>query len=165
MLTVFKSKTKFQMNDYQKSFDINKPESEVNSALTEHISDWWSDDLTGSAKSSGDRFTISFGKTRKTMDVVSAVPDKQIIWKCVEAYIDMPSLKNKSEWVGTKLIWTLTTSDQHTTTLTFLHEGLNQNFECYEVCESAWNTFLASLKSYLTTGKGEPNRRKVEVES
>jgi hypothetical protein len=47
----------------------------------------------------------------------------------------MPSLKNKAEWVGTKLIWTLSATDQGTT-LTFLQEGLNQSFECYNVCEA-----------------------------
>ena len=67
----------------------------------------------------------------------------------------MASLKNKAEWVDTKLIWTLSAADQNTT-LTFLHEGLNQSFECYNVCEAGWDQFLASLEAYLTTGKGRP---------
>ncbi len=143
------------MNDYQKSFTVNKPTSEVYAAITEHISDWWSNDLTGAAARSGDSFTISFDKTSKTMDIVAAIPNKQVVWKCVKAYINMASLKNKAEWVGTKLIWTLSAADKGTT-LTFLHEGLNQSFECYKVCEAGWDTFLASLQAYLATGKGAP---------
>jgi hypothetical protein len=143
------------MNDYQKSITVNKPESEVYAAITEHIADWWSNDLTGTATGAGDSFNIAFDKTRKTFDIAEATPNKQVVWKCVKAYIDMASLGNKAEWLGTKLIWTLSAADRGTT-LTFLHEGLNQSFECYTVCESGWDYFLASLQAYLTTGKGTP---------
>ncbi len=86
---------------------------------------------------------------------MEAKPNKQIVWKCVKAYIDLASLTNKSEWEGTTMIWTLET-DGHGTTLHFLHKGLNRNLECYQVCEAGWDAFLASLQTYLNTGKGEP---------
>ena len=143
------------MTNYQKSIKINKPVAEVYAAITEHISDWWSNDLAGAAAHAGDSFTISFGKTVKTFDIIAAIPNEQVIWKCVKAYIDMAALKNKAEWVGTKLFWKLSAADQNTI-LTFLHEGLNQSFECYEVCEAGWDQFLASLAAYLATGKGSP---------
>jgi hypothetical protein len=53
------------------------------------------------------------------------------------------------------LFWTLSTADQNTT-VTFLHEGLNQNFECYTLCEAGWDQFLGSLQAYLETGEGTP---------
>ena len=143
------------MKDYQKSISVNKPKSVVYAAITEHISDWWSNDLTGAAASTGDSFTIAFGKTKKTFHIEEAIPDMQVVWKCLKAHIDMPSLKNKSEWVGTKLIWTLSATD-HGTDLSFLHKGLNQSFECFEICEAGWDQFLASLEAYLKTGRGEP---------
>jgi uncharacterized protein YndB with AHSA1/START domain len=141
------------MKDYQKSITVNKPVSEVYAAITHHIAEWWSEDVTGAAAQTGDSFNIAFGGTRKTMDIVEAIPDKQVIWKCVEAYIDMPSLQNKAEWVGTRLIWTLSPAESGTT-LSLLHEGLNQSFECYDVCEAGWDVSLISLQAFLTTGKG-----------
>ncbi|GLU51262.1 SRPBCC family protein [Dyadobacter frigoris] len=144
------------MNDYQKSIIVERPINEVFAAVTEHISDWWSNDLTGSASQIGDRFTIAFAKTKKTMEISEVIPSEKIVWTCIEAYIDMASLENKSEWEGTELIWEFT-SVQQTTELTFLHKGLNQNLQCYDVCENGWNTFLASLEMYLKTGKGKPN--------
>ena len=143
------------MSDYQKTIAVNKPASEVYAAITKHISDWWSNDLAGAAVSAGDSFTISFGKTRKTFDIIEAVTNKRVIWECVKAYIDLPSLENKAEWVGTKLIWTLDATDQRTT-LTFLHKDLNQSLECYKVCAAGWDEFLASLQTYLATGNGMP---------
>src|SRR5437762_12475226 len=103
------------MNDYKKNITVNKPVSEVYKAITEHISDWWSNDLTGAAIYAGESFTIAFGKTRKTFHIVEAIPNKQVTWQCVKAYIDMASLKNKAEWEGSKLIWTLRSNDQRTT--------------------------------------------------
>jgi uncharacterized protein YndB with AHSA1/START domain len=143
------------MNDYQKSITVNKPVSEVYAAITEHIQDWWSDDFSGVAAQKGGQYTIAFGGTQKTFGILEAVPNQQIIWLCQKAYIDMPALKKKDEWVGTKLIWTLNAAD-HGTTLTFFHEGLNQSFECYDLCEPAWDYFIASLQAYLVTGKGMP---------
>ena len=143
------------MNDYQKSITVNKPISEVYAAITEHIADWWSNDFTGAAARAGDSFDIAFGETRKTFDIEAAVTNEQVVWKCVKAYINNTSLQNKAEWVGTKMIWTFKADDQ-STTLTFLHEGLNKNLECYKLCEAGWDMFLASLQVYLTTGKGTP---------
>lgn len=143
------------MENYQKKFEVNKSAQTVYAALTDHVADWWSDDLTGSAMRLGDQFDIAFGQTRKTMEIVEAKCSQQIVWKCVKAHIDLASLKNKSEWVGTTMIWTLETDGQRTI-LHFLHEGLNRNFECYQVCEAGWDAFLASLQTYLNTGKGKP---------
>jgi hypothetical protein len=143
------------MTDYKKSITVSKPASEVYAAITEYISDWWSNDLTGAAAQAGNNFTIAFGKTQKTFEIIKAIPNEQIIWKCVKAYIDVESLKNKAEWVGTKMIWTLNTHEQNTT-LTFLHEGLNESLECFSVCEAGWNQFLASLQAYLIRGMGNP---------
>ena len=143
------------MSDYQKNITLHKPAGDVYAAVTAHIRDWWSNDFTGTSTRKGDSFTIAFGRTCKTMDIAEAIPCKLVIWKCVKAYIDLPTLENKGEWVGTKIIWTITVSGQETT-VTFLHEGLNPGFECYHVCESGWDQFLASFQTYLETGKGMP---------
>ena len=142
-------------SDYQKIIIVNKPVNGVYKAITEHISEWWSNDLTGNSAVKGDRFNIAFGETRKTFEIVEAIPNKLVVWNCVKAYIDMPDLKNKAEWEGTKLIWVFNVTDR-ATTLFFLHEGFNQSFECYSVCASGWDSFLASLAVYLDTGKGSP---------
>ncbi len=148
------------MNDYTKKITVNKAAADVYNAVTEHIADWWSNDLTGTAAHEGDSFNIAFGATRKTFNITAAIPSKLVVWKCVKAHINMATLTNKSEWVGTKLFWTITAASQGTT-LTFLHEGLNDSFECYGVCEAGWNQFLASLQAYLETGKGKPHLKKV----
>jgi hypothetical protein len=146
------------MIDYQKSITVSNPADEVYSAITEHIQDWWSDDFSGAAAKKGDQYMIAFGGTRKTFGIAEAVPNEQVVWLCLKAYIDMEALKKKDEWVGTRLIWTIASNDRGTT-LTFLHEGLNKSFECYDVCEAGWDYFIASLYAYLTMGTGTPYRK------
>jgi len=146
------------MTDYQKSITINKPVYEVYAAITEQIANWWSDDLTGTTIHTGDEYAIAFGKTKKTFSIIEAIPYERVVWQCDKAYIDMDSLKNKAEWMGTKLIWTLSATSQDTT-LNFLHQGLNKNFECYNVCEAGWDYFISSLHTFLTTGNGTPHRK------
>jgi activator of Hsp90 ATPase-like protein len=146
------------MKDYQKSITVNNSASEVYAAVTEHIQDWWSDDFSGAAAQKGGQYNIAFGETKKTFEIIEAVPNQKVVWLCLKAHIDMQALKKKDEWVGTRLIWTIT-SDDHGTTLTFLHEGLNQSFECYNVCEAGWDYFIPSLHAFLTTGTGAPFRK------
>jgi hypothetical protein len=148
--------------DYQKTIKVGKPADEVYAAITEHIADWWSNDLSGAAAQKDDYFTISFGKTQKTFRIVEAKPAQQVIWECIKAYIAHPDLNNKSEWEGTKIYWTLGSTEAGTT-IDFLHEGLNPGFQCYTLCEAGWDQFLASLQAYITTGKGMPYRKVGEM--
>lgn len=143
------------MKDYQKSITVNKPADEVYAAVTQHIPDWWSTDYSGASAKKGDHYKIAFDGTRKTFEIVEAIPNQQVTWLCLKAYIDMSTLKKRDEWIGTKLIWTIT-SDGKSTTLTLHHKGLNKSFECYDICESGWDYFISSLEAYLTTGKGTP---------
>ncbi len=151
-------------NDYQKSLRVNKPANEVYAAITEHIRDWWSDDLSGAATQKGDQFNIAFGETRKIFEIEEAVPGERVVWLCLKAHIDMAALTKKDEWVGSRLFWTIT-EDERGTTLTLLHEGLNKSFECYDVCEEGWNYFIAGLDKFLATGIGTPyHKQEVKLE-
>lgn len=145
--------------DYQKNITVSNTAGQVYAALTERIADWWSDDLIGASAQNGDQFIIAFGKTQKTFEIVDAIPGQQVTWLCLKAYIDMDALAKKDEWVGTRLIWTIA-SDASGTTLNMLHEGLNKSFECYDVCEPAWDYFISSLEAFLTTGTGTPYHKK-----
>ena len=146
------------MNDYQKSITVGNTAEEVYSAITEHIQDWWSDDFSGASVKKSDQYNITFVGTKKTFEIIEAIPNQRVVWLCLKAYIDMDTLQKKDEWVGTRLIWTIASNDQGST-LTFLHEGLNKSFECYDVCAPAWDYFIPSLQAFITTGKGTPFHR------
>jgi hypothetical protein len=63
--------------------------------------------------------------------------------------------KNPPQWAGSSVTWQLTPA-HNGTKLLFTHDGFPQVDEGYERTRGAWVYFLASLKSYLETGKGSP---------
>ena len=58
-------------------------------------------------------------------------------------------------WKGTSVTWQLTPV-QNGTQVVFNHDRFAQVDERYELTRAWWEHFLASLKSYLETGKGTP---------
>ena len=96
-----------------------------------------------------DEFTVRFGNTQKTFLVEKFIPGQHITWKCTQAYIDADFLKNKNEWVGTKIHWEIARTGNESV-LTLTHEGLTKETECYDICEKGWDHYLdGPLKNYL----------------
>lgn len=147
---------------YQNSMIIPASAAEIFAALTTKISAWWTESVEGSAKNSNDWFTVRFGNTFKAFEVEEMIPGKKIIWKCIDARIDIPALENKSEWAGTKIVWEMY-PENGATKLDMTHYGLTPSFECYTICESGWKQFLGSLKSLLDTGTGMPYTKKESI--
>ncbi|HSB92127.1 MAG TPA: SRPBCC family protein [Flavitalea sp.] len=136
-------------NNYHHSIQTNASAERIMKSLTDEINDWWTKDFTGAAAKQSDEFTVRFGNTQKSFVVENMVPAKRITWKCIKAYIDADFLKNKNEWVGTKIHWEIQRrGDQSELTLT--HEGLTKGIECYEICEKGWDYYLdGPLKNHL----------------
>lgn len=117
---------------------------------------WWTAMFEGSATQAGGKFTVRFGpQVYKTFLVEEMLPYIRIVWDVVDAFIDIPELKNKKEWIGSKIIWEIIPLDTGCE-LRFTHIGLTPDVECYTICEKGWNNFLQSLVIYTTTGTGTP---------
>jgi hypothetical protein len=68
-------------------------------------------------------------------------------------------VKDKAEWNGTDILFEITRKDGKTE-LRFTHVGLNPGIECYGKCAGAWGFYINdSLRSLITTGKGDPNQK------
>ena len=65
------------------------------------------------------------------------------------------SRQGPPQWAGNSVTWQLTPVHNGTQVI-FTHEGFAQVDEAYEQTRGNWAYFLASLKSYLETGKGTP---------
>lgn len=90
------------------------------------------------------------------MLVDEIIPNKKLVWQCIDSYIDIQEFNNKSEWKGTKIAWEII-PEKTTITLSLTHIGLTLDFECYTECEKGWTFFLTeSLYNLLTVNKGLP---------
>jgi len=139
----------------QVAVTMNMPVKNVFTALTANISQWWTAAFEGEAANTNDHFTVRFGNTYKTFLVEEIIPGKKIIWKCTDAFIDAPSVNNKNEWLGTKIIWELNQSGS-STHVNMIHYGLTPLLDCYEICEQGWAQFIKSLQHFVQTGTGNP---------
>lgn len=147
------------MENFQKSITLNATSSKVFDALTNSISQWWTEMFEGAANKQEDTFTIRFGaNVFKTMKVEELIHNKKVVWKVTDSLIDLPGLNKKTEWINTKIVWKII-SDGSKTELQLTHIGLTPQIECYTICESGWQNFTNSLAVFINTGIGMPFKK------
>jgi hypothetical protein len=59
------------------------------------------------------------------------------------------------DWVGTTIIFDITSTEDGGSQLTVRHAGLGR-LECFDTCNDRWRHYIASLVSYVDHGVGQP---------
>jgi hypothetical protein len=146
-----------QIENYSTEIETNKTANEVYTAIN-NVQQWWTENMEGSSKKLNDEFTVTFGETFIKLKVVELVNNYKVVWQVTDCYKHF--LKNKKEWLGTKIYFDIVNDSNKKTKLTFTHVGLTNPLECYEICCDAWNGCLqGSLKKLIETGKGSPDKK------
>lgn len=144
------------MDNFSTGIFLEAKEDKIYKGLTEQICEWWTDTFEGSARETGQSFTIRFGsQVFKTMRVEELIRNRKVTWRVEDALIDLPELVNKKEWVNTRIIWDISPAPGRTF-LKVTHIGLTPETECYNLCSSGWQSFLYSFNKLITTGVGTP---------
>ena len=117
---------------------------------------WWSEDIDGETDKLNKEFLYHYKDVHLCkMKLITFVPNKRLVYQVLDNQFSFT--KDKTEWIGTKLIFDIAKAGQQTK-VTFTHEGLVPEYECYKVCYDAWGNYIRnSLYSLITTGKGKPN--------
>lgn len=137
---------------FSNTFTTSKSHEEVFNILTDPKK-WWiglhNEIITGNSEEINDEFTFKAGNGahNSVQKLVELIPYKKIIWEIIDS--DLTFLKMPNEWTGTKINFDVST-ECNQTKVTFTHNGLIQQFECYEGCSNAWLQYLKNLKNYLT---------------
>lgn len=144
------------MENYKTELEIKATAEKVYAALTQEIPLWWTEMFEGAADREQSTFTVRFGDSvYKTMAVTKLQPNVTVVWNVKDSLIQIPELKNQTEWIGTTIIWEIRPAGENCI-LQLTHVGLQPAVECYEICAAGWQQFTTSLKSFLETGKGTP---------
>jgi hypothetical protein len=141
--------------DFTTSILVNQSPKEVFNAIN-NVRGWWSEEITGSTNQLNEEWAYHYQDVHRCkMKIVEFIPNKKVVWLVTENYFSFT--KDKGEWKGTKIIFEISEKDNQTQ-LQFTHLGLVPEYECYDICENAWDTYVQkSLYSLITTGKGQPN--------
>ena len=138
-------------NDYTFSFESSKSPKDIFETLLD-VRSWWSglygEDIRGSNKKLDDIFTFSAGDGAHNtkQQLVEWVADKKIVWQVTESNLSF--LKKQDEWTGTKLSFEISAKGNKTR-VTFTHQGLLPEIECYESCSGAWTQYLENFAEKL----------------
>lgn len=127
-----------------------------------NVRGWWSEEIEGGTEKINDEFTYHYKDVHNCkMKLIEVVPDKKVVWLVLDNYFSFT--KDKSEWIGTKIIFEITEQDNKTQ-IHFTHEGLVPEYECYSACVNGWTQYIQhSLPDLITTGKGQPNSKEAHT--
>lgn len=138
-------------NNFQFSFTTSKSISEVFQHLI-NPKKWWvglyNEVIEGKSTAINDVFSFKAGDGvhYSNQKLVQLEPNRKIVWLVTESNLSF--LTNTNEWVGTKIGFHLEQLDNQTK-VTFTHEGLVPDIECYNSCSNAWTQYLQNLATVL----------------
>lgn len=149
------------MDSFSLKMELNAPVATVYKALTsaDDLKAWWTKFAEVETRVGG-KAQFRFPKAGFFCNfvVTGLEPNKRIEWVCVECrHPASTKFKNRSDWIGTKAIFTLKPSGKDKTKWKFQHEGLTTELECYDSSTKGWKHFFdGSFKAFVETGKGQP---------
>lgn len=137
--------------NYTYSFVTTQEPAAIFDRLTD-VRKWWSglfnETITGKSQVLGDEFSFSAGDGMhySKQKLTGLVPKQSLVWEVVESRLSF--LKDQDEWTGTHIRFDLAPEGAGTR-VTFTHQGLSHDIECYGSCSSAWNGYLTNLEKTL----------------
>lgn len=123
---------------------VNKTPQEVFKAIT-NVRAWWtgyySEQFTGNSANLNDEFSFRAGEGAhySKQKLTEVIPNQKIVWDVIES--ELSFLQKTDEWTGTKVIFEISEHDGKTQ-LTFTHQGLKPEVECYDSCAPTWTQYV-----------------------
>lgn len=141
---------------------VDQSPKEVFNAIN-NVRGWWSEEIEGNTEKLNDEFTYHYKDVHiSKMKLIEVIPDKKVVWLVIDNNFNFT--KDINEWKGNKIIFEIEQKDNKTQ-LKFTQVGLVPQYECYDICREAWSNYIKnSLRSLITTGKGQPNPKSKDVE-
>ncbi|MGD0314038.1 MAG: SRPBCC domain-containing protein [Acidimicrobiales bacterium] len=138
------------------AFTVDQSPEEVFAAIND-VRGWWSGDIEGTTDQLGAVWTYRYQDVHfSQQEITELIPARRVAWRVLDGYLDFT--QDKTEWTGTDITFAISTKGDKTE-LRFTHVGLVPEFECFDNCSNAWGFYInGSLRSLITTGKGEPNK-------
>lgn len=140
--------------NYSTSILVKQSPEEVFDAVNK-VRGWWSENIEGNTDQLNAEFLYHYQDVHRCQIKVEELsPAKKIVWFVRDNYFKFT--EDQSEWKGNRIVFEIS-EEGDKTRLTFTHQGLVSQYECYQVCVDAWTHYIQeSLKDLIEKGKGSP---------
>lgn len=144
-----------QHQDFTTTILVDQTPREAFEAIT-NFRGWWSEDIEGKTDTLNEVFSYRYKDVHScTLRLIETIGDERLVYHVLDNHFSVFS-KDKTEWIDTRLVFDIS-GEGGKTKIKFTHVGLVPEYECYEVCNVAWSTYInKSLYRLITTGRGEP---------
>jgi len=143
--------------DFTATISVDQTSEEVFNAIN-NVRGWWSENIEGSTDKLGAEFNYRYKDVHSCkIKIAELISAKKVVWHVLENRFNFT--KDKNEWKGTDIVFEVSKKGNKTE-LRFTHRGLVPEYECFDVCSNAWGSYInGSLRSLISTGKGQPNQK------
>ncbi len=151
--------------DFTTTLLVDQSPEEVFKAVI-NVRSWWSgyysEHFEGGTEKLNDEFSFHAGEGAhySKQKLVEVVPNRKIVWLITESKLSF--LERMEEWTGTKVIFDISKKGAKTQ-LTFTHQGLTPEVECYDACAPAWTQYVQNkLLPLISMGKTQENSERAK---
>jgi len=147
--------------NYTATVTVDQTPEEVFAAIN-NVRGWWTGEIEGSTDKLGAEFTYRYKDFHYSKQkITELIPGKKVVWRVLDASLNF--IADRTEWNGSEITFQIS-QQGNKTAVRFTHVGLVPEHECYSACSSAWGSYInGSLRSLITTGKGEPNQMRIGI--
>jgi hypothetical protein len=140
--------------DFTTTILVDQTPQEVFNAINDPRG-WWSENIEGSTDTLHSEFAYHYKDIHRCrIKIIELIPVQRVVWHVLDNYFNFTA--DETEWKDTKIIFGIAQKDDKTA-VRFTHQGLVPQYECFDICNEAWNHYInVSLRGLITTGKGLP---------
>ena len=146
--------------DFNTTLLVDESPAKVYKAIN-NVRGWWSEEIEGDTNKLDAEFIYRYRDVHHCrIKLIELVPAKRVVWLVLDNYFSFT--EDKTEWKNTRVIFDISRKDDKTE-LSVTHVGLVPEYECFNVCQDAWTTYVQkSLRGLIESGKGNPNPKEGE---
>jgi hypothetical protein len=158
----FKKANQINMNNrsFTTTILVQKTAGQAYEAI-KNFRGWWSEEIEGNTDRLNETFFYHYKDIHLCkLKLIEMEKDRKLVYKVIDNEFNF--VKDKTEWVNTQLVFDIIPEGEGAK-ITFTHQGLVPDYECYQVCNDAWTGYITkSLRDFIETGKGAPNPKDKE---
>src|SRR5690606_18550952 len=131
--------TAMNLSSFSTSFLTEKSPESAFQAISD-FREWWSEEIEGPTNKLEETFYYHYKDIHLCkLKLTESVKNKRLVYEVLDNHFSFT--KDPREWKGTRFLFEISEEDGKTK-VTFTHEGLTPEHECYDICQESWENYI-----------------------